>query len=139
AAVPALAAVAWLVLLPSMNFSLERTPYRWGLTVASVAAGFLVFAGAAARGGPLRRLLEARPLEWLGRISYSVYLWHVPLIAELHRVRPETSAVGRLAIVVPASVLLGWLSYVVVERPLMSAAGRARLRARLGTPSSPVG
>lgn len=139
AALPAFAVLAWLVLLPSMNFSLERTPYRWGLTAIAVAAGLLVGAGAASGGGPLRLLLEARPLEWLGRISYSVYLWHVPLIAELHRHQPDLDTPARVAIIVPASLLAGWLSYVVVERPLLSAAGRARLRARLGSAAPPVG
>ena len=138
-AVPAFLALAWLVVLPSMNFSLERTPYRWGLTVIGLAAGALVAAGASSGGGPLRLLLEARPLEWLGRISYSVYLWHVPLIAELHRARPETTTLGRVLVVVPAALLAGWLSYVVVERPLLSAAGRARLRARLSRSQTPVG
>jgi peptidoglycan/LPS O-acetylase OafA/YrhL len=138
-AVPAFAVLGWLVLDPRMNFSLERTPYLWGLTVVALCAGLLVAAGATCRGGPLRLLLEARPLEWLGRISYSVYLWHVPLIAELRRARPEISTGARVAIIVPAALLVGWLSYVVVERPLLSAAGRARLRGRLGRSSAPVG
>ena len=136
---PSAVALAVLVALPSMNFSVERTPYVWGLTVIGLSAGALVAAGAAVRGGPLRLLLEARPLAWLGRISYSVYLWHVPLIAQLHRARPEMDTVGRVAIVVPAALLAGWLSYVVVERPLLSAAGRARLRGRLSRRQTPVG
>jgi peptidoglycan/LPS O-acetylase OafA/YrhL len=138
-AVPAFAVLGWLVLDPRMNFSLDRTPYLWGLTVIGVGAGVLVAAGASCRGGPLRPLLEARPLEWLGRISYSVYLWHVPLIAELLRARPDISTAAKVAIVVPATLLVGWISYVVVERPLLSTAGRARVRARLTRSAAPVG
>ena len=48
--------------------------------MVGVCAGALVAAGAVCHGGPLRPLLEARPLEWLGRISYSVYLWHKPIV-----------------------------------------------------------
>jgi peptidoglycan/LPS O-acetylase OafA/YrhL len=136
---PAFLALAGLVALPAMAFSTERTPYTWGLTVVGLSAGALVAAAACARGGILRPLLEARPLEWLGRISYSVYLWHVPLVAELHRTHPDLAAPARVAIVVPAALLVGWLSYVVVERPLLSAAGRARLRGRLGRAQTPVG
>ena len=128
-AVPAFAALAWLVVLPSMNFSLSETPYRWGLTLVAVCAAVLVAAGATTSGGPLRVLLEAGPLVWLGRISFSVYLWHKPIIEAL----PQMSTASRVAIVVPASLVAGWLSYVVVERPLLSSAGRARLRARLAT------
>jgi peptidoglycan/LPS O-acetylase OafA/YrhL len=137
--VPAFVALGVLVALPSMNFSLERMPYTWGLTVVGLSAGVLVAAGAAARGGVLRPLLEARPLEWLGRISYSVYLWHVPLIAELRRTHPDLGTVAEVAIIVPSALLAGWLSYVVVERPLLSAAGRARLAGRLRRAPTPVG
>lgn len=137
--VPAGLALAWLVVLPAMDFSLERTPYTWGLTVVGLSAGALVAAAASARGGVLRPLLEARPLEWLGRISYSVYLWHVPLIAELRRTHPDVSTTTEVVVIVPAALLAGWLSYVLVERPLLSAAGRARLRARLGRAPTPVG
>jgi peptidoglycan/LPS O-acetylase OafA/YrhL len=137
--VPAFVALAVLVALPSMNFSLDQTPYRWGLTLIGLSAGVLVAAGASARGGVLRPLLEARPLEWLGRISYSVYLWHVPLIAELRRTHPGLGTPAEVAIIVPAALLAGWLSYVVVERPLLSAAGRARLAGRLRRVLAPVG
>jgi peptidoglycan/LPS O-acetylase OafA/YrhL len=138
-AVPALVVLGWLVADPHMSFSLERRPYLWGLTVIASGAGVLVAAAASSRGGPLRPLLEARPLEWLGRISYSVYLWHVPLIAEVLRARPTISTGAKAMIVVPAALIVGWISYVVVERPLLSAAGRARLRARLGRSSPTVG
>jgi peptidoglycan/LPS O-acetylase OafA/YrhL len=138
-AVPAFLAIAALVAWPDMDFSLDRTPYTWGLTVVGVSAGILVAAGACARGGPLRPILEARPLEWLGRISYSVYLWHVPIVAELHRTHPGLGTAARVAIVVPGALLAGWASYALVERPLLSAAGRARLRARLRGAPTPVG
>jgi peptidoglycan/LPS O-acetylase OafA/YrhL len=138
-AIPALVVLGWITILPSLNFSLSRSPYLWGLTVISLCAGTLVAAGACARGGPLRVLFEARPLAWLGRISYSVYLWHVPLIAELLRARPHISTPAKAAIIIPASLLAGWVSYVVVERPLLSSAGRARLRARLRRAPAPVG
>jgi len=138
-AVPAFVALGVLVLLPSMSFSQSRAPYLWGLTVIGVAAGVLVAAGAAEGGGPLRGVLEARPLEWLGRISYSVYLWHVPLIALLMHARPGISTPAKVALLVPAILLAGWLSYVVVERPLLSAAGRARVAGFLNRSPTPVG
>jgi peptidoglycan/LPS O-acetylase OafA/YrhL len=41
--------------------------------LSTVAAGML-------RGGVLARFLESRPLVWLGSVSYSLYLIHVPII-----------------------------------------------------------
>jgi peptidoglycan/LPS O-acetylase OafA/YrhL len=138
-AVPAAVGLGWLVAQPSMNFSVERMAYEWGLTFAAVCALVLVAAAASSRGGLLRPILEASPLEWLGRISYSVYLWHVPIIAEVVRAEPDISTTAKVAIVVPAALLAGWLSYVVVERPLLSAAGRARIRGFFRGAPTPVG
>lgn len=57
-----------------------------------------------------------RPLQLLGRWSYSIYLWHWPVVVLTHYLdlstrRPEV-IVGGLAV----SVALGWLSYELVER-----------------------
>jgi hypothetical protein len=57
------------------------------------------------------------PVRWLGQASYSIYLWHWPVIAMFSFL--SISATG---IVVPLGVTiaigLGFLSYVVVERYL---------------------
>jgi peptidoglycan/LPS O-acetylase OafA/YrhL len=64
------------------------------------------------------RLLSAPPLVIVGLISFSLYLWHWPILA-LMRVRlgavdlPPTHATAAVA----ASVALAVLSWAVVERP----------------------
>jgi peptidoglycan/LPS O-acetylase OafA/YrhL len=55
--------------------------------------------------------LAVAPLRFLGRISYGVYLWHIPLLWMLH---PDSLA--GIAVLVAASILAGWLSHVLVER-----------------------
>ncbi len=62
------------------------------------------------------RSLRLRPLERLGDISYSVYLWHWPLVV----LWPDADRVLLLA----ATLLLGWLTKVAVEDPFR----RLRLR-----------
>ena len=72
-------------------------------------------------GGPhahLNRLvLSARPLVWIGLISFPLYLWHWPLLsfARISGESTELSRELRIAIVM-ASGLLAWLTYVLVER-----------------------
>jgi len=46
-------------------------------TLTAVAMLYVVFAAARGEAGPLGRLLGARPLAYLGRISYGIYLWHL--------------------------------------------------------------
>lgn len=57
------------------------------------------------------------PLQWVGRCSYSMYLWHWPLAAGLHylELQHDWRAVS-LALVL--TVVLGQLSYLLVETEL---------------------
>jgi peptidoglycan/LPS O-acetylase OafA/YrhL len=66
--------------------------------------------------------LSCRPLLWLGAISYSIYLWHEPVLLALAGwhglVRQAPGDFLRdTAIVLVVSVLAGWLSYSLIERP----------------------
>ena len=83
-------------------------------TVA-IATGAVILASL--DGSGLRRLLSARPLVWVGLLSYSLYLWHY----FVHQL--VTDGVMALAL----SVGLAVASHLLVERPLVAL--RKRLRA----------
>jgi peptidoglycan/LPS O-acetylase OafA/YrhL len=78
-------------------------------TCALLAAG-------TARGGPLTRLLETRPLSWVGDLSYSWYLWHWPLIVYASSLLPGVTGIRVIA--AAASLLPAWLSYRYLEGPV---------------------
>ncbi|RKP59141.1 acyltransferase family protein [Pararobbsia silviterrae] len=59
------------------------------------------------------------PLQALGRWSYSIYLWHWPVVVLTHYLDLGTLAVPPALVIVgglAVSVALGWLSYELVER-----------------------
>ncbi|SDS78151.1 Peptidoglycan/LPS O-acetylase OafA/YrhL, contains acyltransferase and SGNH-hydrolase domains [Brevibacterium sandarakinum] len=60
-------------------------------------------------------LLSLRPAQFLGNISYSVYLWHWPLIVLVPYVSDN---LGRLdkALIIVVAVLLAWASTEMVEK-----------------------
>ena len=72
------------------------------------------------------RALEAKPVAALGVVSYSLYLWHLPVLMLVRRIG---SAGPCLAGAVVAALVVGIVSYFVVERPL--------LRRRATRPSEP--
>ena len=68
---------------------------------------------------PVARVLSSGPILWLGKVAYSLYLWHWPLLIlfTVKSGRPTpTVALGVLVIVL--SLCLAHLTYTLVEDPL---------------------
>lgn len=74
---------------------------------ATLGTALLLYADA----DPLRACLKFAPFAGIGRISYSLYLWHWPLLVLLPATAIGTAGALSLAL------LLAWMSYVFVERP----------------------
>jgi peptidoglycan/LPS O-acetylase OafA/YrhL len=66
--------------------------------------------------GSSNRLLAARPMQFLGEISYSLYLWHWPLAVAAAYLQIMLTPVNT-AICISLAVALGYLSYRLVETP----------------------
>ena len=89
----------------------------WAATVPVTGAALLIIAGARS-GGVVQSLLSGPVLTGIGRLSYSIYLWHWPLLLLAGGIRGgDLSWPGRLG-VVAGTVLLAGLTYRFVENPL---------------------
>jgi len=91
------------------------------LPVAGTAA--LIIAGLTrdASNSPLVHALSIGPMQWIGKISYSLYLWHWPLIVGATWVWGDTAGNLPLStgfLVVAFSTAPAWLSYRLVEAPI---------------------
>ena len=115
AALPLAARVA-LLLLGLLMFQ-----GHWSLTHSvqetMVAAGSVIIIAAALSGGGIERVLLTAPLRFLGRISYSLYLVHVPIVLTTVILLQAAPLWLLLAVVPPLSILLGWLLHVTVAAP----------------------
>lgn len=66
---------------------------------------------------PVSRALSVSPLKWVGNLSYSIYLWHWPILffaKEFGLPNNPQRAIG----VVIATLILSLASYQLIERPL---------------------
>jgi peptidoglycan/LPS O-acetylase OafA/YrhL len=93
----------------------------WGEPVFLVSVGLLLLA--ALSETDLSRGLASRPLVWLGRRSYSLYLWHAPVIGAA--VYVVGSSMGVRVGAVLAATAIAAFSYRFVEQPLRHRRVRA--------------
>jgi peptidoglycan/LPS O-acetylase OafA/YrhL len=85
------------------------------------AAAFLVVGACVLplRSGPVTNSLQWRPLALVGVASYSLYLWHVPVITALVDAGSSTLFWVLTAIAVPVSIAVALASYAVIESPFL--------------------
>lgn len=84
------------------------------LPVAS--ASLIIIANSTEKATWLFRLLSNKFMVWIGDRSYSLYLWHWPIISITHLAWPNQSWIRLFAAVI--SVLPAILSYRLIEQPL---------------------
>ena len=88
-----------------------------------LGAAALLAAGAAGPVGRLGRLLAFGPVRYVGDISYSLYLWHWPVLILAAASVTGPLSVTRRAQLVALIVVLSVLSYHLVENPIRHARG----------------
>jgi peptidoglycan/LPS O-acetylase OafA/YrhL len=133
-----------------------RRPHgsNWIDEISSVSAPLytavcgLAFAGllvAASRPGTwLNRALSARWMVFLGTISYSVYLIHLPVLAILHQAvaryhfSDHAEIVFLICLVTPILIAAGYLFHVLFERPFMPGHPRTERQAEVAAVISPA-
>ncbi|GAA1838394.1 acyltransferase family protein [Agromyces salentinus] len=96
--------------------------------MAVVFGGVILFVALPARtgrAGVTAALLDALPLRFVGLVSYSLYLWHVPVIWMVVRLGwagPATPAgfVWDVAVVFSIALALSTCTYFAIERPALA-------------------
>ena len=109
-----------LVGLSAIFFSIflydEKTPSPSFYTVIPVL-GVVLLILFGSRETLVARFLGAKPLVWIGLLSYSIYLWHQPLLSFLrHSVLGEPSNFQYLFTNI-LIILVSYFSWKYIERP----------------------
>lgn len=110
---------AWF--LASLPFWLV-VMWNYNLDILVVPATFLMLGSMVLplRRGQIHRFMEWKPLAALGVASYSLYLWHFPLVSHIAASSWAPHGYWALmAICVPVSIAVAALSYRLVEAPFL--------------------
>ena len=105
------------ILLPFALYN-NQMPFPGAAALPPVlGAAALVWAGS--EGANLaNRALSLAPLRWVGRISYSLYLWHLPVLLYGKALLLVPPSWWQLALLALAGIGLGWLSWAIAEEPI---------------------
>jgi peptidoglycan/LPS O-acetylase OafA/YrhL len=120
----AMAAVfAWsglvAILAAAVTFT-SATPYPGSLVaIPVVGAAFVIAGGIVVPRRGAERLLRLKPFQWFGKRSYSLYLWHWPIlvIAAEHAGRASLPFRNTVWLVLLA-IGISMVSYRLVENPI---------------------
>ncbi|QWG24529.1 acyltransferase [Bradyrhizobium sediminis] len=118
-------ATGMLLVLGAIFLGSPSAPLLLMTALASIGAT-LVIASSERGISAVGRLLSLRPIVFIGLISYSLYLWHWPLIVFQRTdglLLAESSGFVARLVLVAASAGIAFLSWKFVEMPFRSKAG----------------
>jgi peptidoglycan/LPS O-acetylase OafA/YrhL len=118
----AAAAIAWvgmaLIVAATVGLS-ASTPYPGSIALLPVAGSALVILGgvAAPRRGP-EMILGTAPFRWIGKLSFSIYLWHWPIVMTVEENRLHEISVAHRLILIALSVVASVVTFYGLEDPI---------------------
>jgi peptidoglycan/LPS O-acetylase OafA/YrhL len=121
--VVALAALGLLYWLYGMGGGAWTGTWTWLVTAALIAVAMFATVVRGVRIGDA--LLARGPLRFVGRVSYSAYLYHFPLLLVWNEWRVLDGDWASLPAYLAALALVSWLSYRFVEAPFMRRTARS--------------
>ena len=117
-----------LIVVAGVWFDANDAYPSWRALLPTAGAVAIILAGSHSVTAGASRLLCWRPLQSIGHVSYSWYLWHWPVLLLGAALVPTDNATYRVALVA-FSLLLAAMSYRWVEAPIRH---QARWTARPG-------
>jgi peptidoglycan/LPS O-acetylase OafA/YrhL len=136
-----LTAVGWLgvagttALWAFVSFN-TTLAFRGGFMLAAIASAAVLLSVTCVPDSLLARVLSVRPLRYLGRISYGMYLWHFPLFLYLDRARTHLNPYPLLALRMAVTIVVATLSFYLVERPIRRGTFLRGWRTWVATPAA---
>lgn len=119
--------VSWSALIIAYATIWAIQQHAWfgwllGDSILNVCVAIVIYRYVRYPTGRMGRVLNSRPLMYIGTISYSLYLWQQPF---LQSARPDSPWYTRFPQNLGLSIVCALASYYVIERPFL------RMRERL--------
>lgn len=106
-----------LILFSAVELVVGRVFPGWIAAVPVLGAGLVILGRSGSRFS-VERLSSWRPIHWIGDNSYSIYLWHWPIIVALPYVTREDVTLRWAPLVILLTAALAWATKVIIEDPV---------------------
>jgi peptidoglycan/LPS O-acetylase OafA/YrhL len=94
--------------------------------VPVVGAGLIIVGGMSAGRWGVELLLGTFVFRWVGKLSYSLYLWSWPVLTIAEQETTKALTLGQRLLTVAASLVLAAATFTLVENPIRHSKWIAR-------------
>jgi peptidoglycan/LPS O-acetylase OafA/YrhL len=114
------------LLVTSLYMTRDGVGFPGWYSVMPTVAACLLILSAGNMSSLMSKILSLKPLVWIGKRSYSIYLWHWPLIVIFKQLAVINGQSVRSGALIGAvlSVIISEIAYFTVEKPMRSSLNR---------------
>ena len=110
-----------LMIVASAFLMSSKTAFPgYAALVPTLGAVLVLLSGESKSALSVYSLLRAKPLQFLGDTSYSIYLWHWPLIIFYQQIFPGRLSPVEGTVIIAVTILAAYLSRELIERPFLN-------------------
>lgn len=112
-----------LLIVASLFLIRSDMPFPgWVALAPCIGAALVIHSGGKTWVG--RHIFASKPMVWVGLLSYSLYLWHWPVLASFRAMTASVQLTFGLACVaICLTFVLAWGSWRYIERPFRNRTG----------------
>jgi peptidoglycan/LPS O-acetylase OafA/YrhL len=119
--------VGLVLIIVAATVLTDLTPYPgWVVSLPVLGTALIIAGGAACPRRGVELLLGLSAVRWIGKLSYSLYLWHWPILAIAEQQAGRTLSVGTKLLLVLVALGLSNVTFYVIENPIRHARFLAR-------------
>jgi peptidoglycan/LPS O-acetylase OafA/YrhL len=122
--------LTWLgiagILFAALHYTSTTAYPGWAALVPVVGAGLIIVGGMSAGRWGVELILGTAVFRWVGKLSYSLYLWSWPVLTIAEQETTKSLTLGQRALTIPASLALSVVTYALVENPIRHSKWIAR-------------
>jgi peptidoglycan/LPS O-acetylase OafA/YrhL len=124
------ALLTWLgiagILFAAVHYTSTTAYPGWAALVPVVGAGLIIVGGMSAGRWGVELILGTAVFRWVGKLSYSLYLWSWPVLTIAEQETTKSLTLGERALTILASLALAVVTYALVENPIRHSKWIAR-------------